>query len=219
MDHPKRITRGSQSAIDEMTLHGGGMLSNGALLSIILGIDQAAAEAIIASFGTLSSLVEADVDQLCKQGNIAKSVAVKIVASKELFSRIESKEPNIEIIRSNADVQAIFYPLLSKLKHEEVWVLYLTGSNRIIEKCRISSGSLTSSPIDIKIIINKAVQHLASAIILVHNHPSGIAEPGAEDITATEKAKEACNLFEIKLLDHIIIANKTSYSFKEKKRL
>lgn len=219
MDHPKRIRRSDQSNIDLLTLHGGSKLSNEVLLSIVLGIEEQAAKELISSFGTISKVLEADVDNLCKQGKLSKFASASLVASKELFSRIEQQIPDIKVIRSNADVQSIFGPLLSKLNHEEVWVLYLTGSNHIIERCRISSGTTTSSPIDIKLIINKAIQHLASSIILVHNHPSGNSEPGKEDITSTEQAKAACNLLEINLLDHIIITKTSSFSFKEKKLL
>ena len=105
-------------------------------------------------------------------------------------------------------------PLLKELKHEECWALFLTNSNRVVERYRISQGGVQATVVDQRLIVKRALELLATRIILVHNHPSGSANPSGADHDITTKVKEATSLFDIQLLDHIIITASESYSFK-----
>ena len=99
-------------------------------------------------------------------------------------------------------------------------MLYLSSSNRVIERRRISVGGSSSVSADCKLIVRHALSLVASAIIVVHNHPSGATEPSGEDARFTEQLRQACNLFDISLLDHIIVANGGgSYSFRSDGKL
>ena len=107
---------------------------------------------------------------------------------------------------------------LNDLDHEESWVLYLNNCNRPLGKLMITVGSIASTIIDHRRIVKQALLCNATRIILFHNHPSGNPLPSKADITETEKLKKACDLFEISLLDHIIIAEDSFYSFADETR-
>ena len=106
-------------------------------------------------------------------------------------------------------------PYLIDLNHEEFWVIYLSRANRILKKERISKGGISGTIVDSKLIMKKALLLLASSIVLVHNHPSGNRNPSEQDKNVTEKIKSACKLLEINLIDHIIIAGNSYYSFAD----
>jgi DNA repair protein RadC len=95
-----------------------------------------------------------------------------------------------------------------------MWVLYLSSSNRILERRRISVGGLASLTTDCRLIIRHGLNLVAASIIVVHNHPSGVAKPSGEDEVFTSRLKEAAALFDIALLDHVIVAGGGSYSFR-----
>lgn len=106
-------------------------------------------------------------------------------------------------------------PLLKDLAHEECWIIYLNRSGKVTCKEKVSSGGQVSTVIDIKIIVKKAVERLASGIILVHNHPSGNPAPGEQDRTQTEALRKAAAVFDIALVDHIVIGGRKYYSFSD----
>ena len=100
------------------------------------------------------------------------------------------------------------------MQHEECWAIYLTSSNRIVEYQRVSQGGVQATVVDHRLIIKRALELLSTQIILVHNHPSGLAEPSEADKNLTLKVKDAAALFDIRLLDHVIISRESSYSFR-----
>ena len=93
--------------------------------------------------------------------------------------------------------------------------MYLNRSNRLIAKEKLSSGGLSSTVLDVKMVLKKAMGKLASSIILVHNHPSGNRTPGKDDIAQTRRLSDAAKLCDISLLDHIIIAGDSYFSFAD----
>lgn len=101
------------------------------------------------------------------------------------------------------------------LDHEEAWVLYLNADNRVIGHVQVSVGGLDQTVIDKRRIIKLALEADATAIILFHNHPSGNPKPSSTDIKETEKLRSACQLFDISVLDHIIVTDKSYYSFAD----
>ena len=106
-------------------------------------------------------------------------------------------------------------PFLRDLPHEECWILYLNRASRLIGKEKVSTGGMHSTIIDIKIIVKKAVERLASNLILVHNHPSGNPLPGEQDRRQTDALRQAAAVFDIGLTDHIIIGRKKYFSFSD----
>ena len=109
----------------------------------------------------------------------------------------------------------LFHPLLGDLPHEEFWILLLNRANRVIDKIRISQGGISGTIIDTRIILKNAVDRLASTIILCHNHPSGNLKPSDADIRITSKMKESSQLMDINLIDHIIVADNSYFSFAD----
>ena len=103
------------------------------------------------------------------------------------------------------------------LDHEELWVLFLNSKNKPLECKRMTSGGWTSTVIDNRQILREALMLRSSGLILFHNHPSGDPTPSIEDIKQTEKLKDASNLLDITLIDHIIVGDQSYYSFAENK--
>lgn len=118
-------------------------------------------------------------------------------------------------IKSSRDVFDLLSPILSDLPHEEFWVLMLNRSNKVIGRVKLSQGGISGTVTDVRVIMKKAIELLASGLIVSHNHPSGNLSPSESDTRITQKIKESGALLDIQLLDHIIIADKEYYSFAD----
>jgi len=118
-------------------------------------------------------------------------------------------------IKSSNDVYTIFNPLLADLTYEEFWLLYLNRSNKILSRHKLSQGGISGTITDVRLLIKKALELLASSIIICHNHPSGNLDPSEADTRITEKIKEAAAYFDISLLDHLIITDNGYYSYAD----
>ncbi len=164
----------------------------------------------------LNSLGKLSVSDLLKFRGIGPARAVTISAALELGRRRNSAElPDASQIRCSKDAADIFFPLLADLPHEEFWILFLNRSNRVIDRMKISQGGVSGTVTDVRIIMKKAVEWLASGIIVCHNHPSGNMNPSDSDSKITGKIKDAGSIMDIQLLDHIIISGKDYYSFAD----
>ena len=208
---------------EKLMLKGTAALSNAELLAILLrsgnretsAVDLAR-ELLASCEGKLSLLAGRNIHQLTAIEGIGTAKAASVVAACELARRLESEMPDDEFtIRSADTVVRMMTPLLGALPHEECWVLYLNRARKYVGREKISAGGQASTVIDIKIIVKKAVERLASAIILVHNHPSGNPVPGDSDRTQTDALRRALAVFDIGLLDHVIIGKKKYFSFSE----
>lgn len=105
------------------------------------------------------------------------------------------------------------------LDHEELWAMYLTQDGSLITSEMLTKGTLTATLIDGRTVIKRALLLNAVSVILLHNHPSGNPQPGASDIRQTEQVRSACRLLDISLLDHIIIADNSYFSFAEEQTM
>lgn len=198
-------------------------LSDAELLAILLGsgsndksaVDLAREILSIAS-NNLHRLGKLDVHDLVKLKGIGTAKAINIMAALELGRRRKSAEI-IEAakIRSSNDVYTIFNPLLADLTHEEFWLLYLNRSNKILSRHKLSQGGVSGTITDVRLIIKKALELLASSMIICHNHPSGNLDPSEADNRITEKIKEAAACFDINLLDHVIVTDNGYYSYAD----
>jgi len=203
-------------------------LSDAELIAIIIGSGQSKetavqlAQRILHSIdnnlNTLGKLSIKDLTSGFKGIGTAK--AASISAALELGRRRGLSEPAIrESIRCSSDIFRLFYPLLCDLPHEELWVALLNRSGKIIERTRISQGGTSGTVADVRIILKAAVISLASSIVLVHNHPSGSFTPSTQDDQITHKLFGAAKLFDITLLDHVIIADTKYYSYADEGRI
>lgn len=151
-----------------------------------------------------------------QQKGVKPSEALKITALSEIAYRYTtSSVKEMQGITSSQSAAKIISPEIKNLSHEECWVLYLNRANKLIAKERLSIGGISATVVDVKIVLKRAIELLSSGMILAHNHPSGNAHPGESDRTQTRILKDAAALFDISLLDHIIIAGDKYYSFAD----
>ena len=118
-------------------------------------------------------------------------------------------------IKASAQAAGYLREDLRALDHEESWILLLNSANLPLAKKMITVGTIKSTQIDHRRIIKEALLTNATAIILFHNHPSGTPAPSVADINETNKLCKACDIFDISLLDHIILTDESYYSFAE----
>ena len=164
----------------------------------------------------LNSLGKLSIADLKKIRGIGQARAVIIAAALELGRRRKLAEiPAARQIKCSKDAAEIFQPVLGDLSHEEFWILYLNRSNKVIEKMKLSHGGISGTVTDVRLVMKRAVECLASGIIVCHNHPSGNTNPSESDNKITRKIREAGNLMDIQLLDHLIVTEKDYYSYAD----
>jgi DNA repair protein RadC len=168
--------------------------------------------------GDLPALGKMTVKDLSRIRGIGPVKAITLVAALELGKRREeqtqSQSPK-DKVASSQDVAALFRHRLADLTHEEFWLLLLNRANQVITRCQLSKGGVTGTVVDPKMVFRMAVDHLATGIILCHNHPSGNNKPSEADLRLTKKLQDAGALLDIVILDHIIIAGSGFYSFAD----
>lgn len=153
-------------------------------------------------------------DLMNKYKGVGMAKAASVIAAMEIGRRRKDDAPVLfPVIKSSSDVFRYIAPLISDLDHEEFWLVYLGNSNRISGSEMLFSGGMDSTVIDVRILFRKALEMRAKSIIIVHNHPGGTLQASDYDIIVTEKIKEAGNLLDIKLQDHIIVAGCSYFSF------
>ena len=198
-------------------------LSNAELLAIIMRSgspeDNAVelAKKILADFeNNLGELGKATLTQLKSYRGMGEAKAIGIIAALELGRRRNTNEIiEKKKIMASRDVFMLFHPILSDLPHEEFWILFLNNSCRIMDMQRLSVGGMENTSVDVRLIMKMSIEHLASRIVLCHNHPSGNIIPSKQDITVTRKIKEGGALLDITLIDHVIVAHDEYYSFAD----
>ncbi len=208
---------------EKLMLKGKSVLSDAELIAILIGSGSRNESAvqlskrILASVdNNLNALGKLSVKQLTHFKGIGEAKAISIVAATELGRRRKSEEsPELSKITSSKAVFEIMQPIVGELSHEEFWVLYLNNSNKVIYKAQISKGGITGTFVDTRIIYKTALEHGATSIILVHNHPSGTLVASEADKQITRKLKEAGKHLDIPVLDHVIVTEKSYFSFAD----
>ena len=164
----------------------------------------------------LTELSRLSVKDLAKERGMGEVKAITLVAALELGRRRrEAEAMKKEKITTSQDAVNIMQPHLADLVHEEFWILLLNRANVVINKKNVSSGGVSGTVVDPKIVFKIAIENNASSIILCHNHPSGNNKASQEDIALTRKLKEAGILLDLTVIDHIIIAGSSFYSFAD----
>lgn len=201
-------------------------LSDADLLTIVMGEDSTTAattdaERLLEAYGgQLPTLCSDDIARLRMAAGLGLRRAERIAAAAELGRRVAAQQSEqVQTISSSDDIYRMFAPRMEGLQHEECWAIYLTASNRIVDSRRISQGGVSGTVVDHRLVIKRALELLVPQIVVVHNHPSGSAQPSAEDNRVTERLREAAALFDIRLLDHIIIARGSHFSYAAQGRL
>ena len=208
---------------EKLLLKGKSVLSDAELIAILIGSGTRSISAVDVAKMILSNanynlneLAKFSIKDLKKVKGIGEAKAITIVSALELGRRRKDSEfaEKVKITCSN-DIYQFMKPELLDMPKEEFWVLLLNRANRLIKKEQISSGGVSGTVADPKIIFKAALDQYASSIILVHNHPSGNLKPSQADIKLTNKMKEAGSLLEIPVLDHIIFGDEGYLSFAD----
>lgn len=141
--------------------------------------------------------------------------AISIMAALELGVRRSAAEIKKEKIKSTTDIGNYLQAKYKHFIHEVFVVVFLDSGNNILHQEIISTGGITGTVVDTRIIMKKALENNATAIVLSHNHPSGNLKPSWQDKELTHKIKHAASYFDIKVLDHIIVSDEGYYSFAD----
>ena len=208
---------------EKLMAKGVASLSNAELLAILMRSgspeDNAVelARKILSDFSNnLGELGKATFAQLKSYRGMGEAKALSIIAALEIGRRrntgeiIEKKQ-----ITNSRDIFMLFHPILSDLPHEEFWILFLNNSNRYMDMQRLSAGGLSGTLADVRLIMKMAIERLAAHIVLCHNHPSGKLTPSEHDMLVTRKVREGGSLLDIRLIDHVIVADNEYYSFAD----
>ena len=211
-------------SIRERLVHQGvGTLSDAELISVIiqegsggLSAVELAQNVLDANGSSLTQLSRTGIKELRITSGLGVKRAAVLSAALELGRRLALETAvSPDMIRTNDDVEKIFRRQMSELSHEEFWVLYLSSANTVVGKAKISQGGVSEAAVDHRLVLKRAIELLASRIILVHNHPSGVARPSDSDISLTKKISDGAALFDIAVLDHLIITHTESFSFRQ----
>lgn len=212
---------------EKFLLKGKSALSDSELLAILIGSgsrNESAVQLCQRILGSvnnnLNQLGKLSVQQLLQFKGVGEAKALTIASALELGRRRreETKEELVKVTAS-AEVFALMHPLIGELPYEEFWVLLLNNSNKIIYKTQVSKGGITGTVVDTRIVFKLAFDHFATGIILLHNHPSGKLQPSDMDIQLTKKFVDAGKHLDILILDHLIITEKTYFSFADENLL
>ena len=182
-------------------------LSDIELLHHITNIHEQAAEYA----GRLTRCEITSVDELFSE--LTPKRKELAAAAVELYKRLQIKQAEKQQVISSDTVCEMLRPLIGDIEIEEFWAVYLNQSNRVLRKERLSSGGLTGTLVDVRLIMKGALLSNATGMIIAHNHPSGNEKPSGEDNRITEQIKKAAEVLNIRLIDHIIITSNTYYSY------
>ncbi len=202
-------------------------LSDAELLAIILGSGnktetavQLAQRMLHQNKNNINEVAKLSLNDLKKFKGIGIVKAINIAASFELGRR-KSDLDSLERIKitSSKTAYQLFQKRLSDLPHEEFWLLILNRANQVIKEEFISKGGISGTIVDVRLICKSAIENNASGIIIAHNHPSGQIIPSKQDKEITIKLKSALILFDVSLLDHLIIGDLNYFSFADENLL
>ena len=214
---------------ERLERHGAAALSDTELLAMLLRSGSkdldvlALSSRMIAESGSLAGLLTWKESDFKKLKGIGRVKALQLITVIEVARRVLSQDDlKSPIFGTPETVQKHFIPITAGLEVEKFWVLCLNRKNRLIKKVEVTSGTVSSSLVHPREVYREAIRLGASAVICVHNHPSGDPTPSSADIQITRQLREASKTVDINLLDHIIIGRPAAdpagngfYSFTE----
>jgi len=216
----------SERPREKMLSLGAASLSAGELLAVLLrsgtkefGVMEVAQMLLSQAEGSLTRLFSIGPDELLDLPGIGPEKASTIIAAFELGRRFLLEESNvvrIPIVGARS-VYDRMIPIMKGLQREECWAIFLNSANYIIAKELISTGTLSETLIDPRMVVKPALDRNAGGVVLVHNHPSQNPRPSSQDIEVTGRIRAACRQFGISLIDHVVVCDDSFYSFAEER--
>ena len=211
---------------DKIATRGIASLDDAELLAVVMGEDTSSpaaadsARSLLERYPTLSEISREETARLRMVAGLGLKRAERIAAATEFGQRLRSAEADsIRTVESSDDIRRIFTPILGNLRHEESWAVYLTASNRIIDRCRIGQGGVRETVMDQRLVVKRALELLATRIIIVHNHPSGNPSPSRDDDRLTERVAGAARTLDLQFVDHVVLADGAYFSYADEGRL
>ncbi len=209
---------------EKLLLKGVSVLSDSELIAILLRSGNNKESAVELGQRILSE-VDNDLNLLARMGvsdliskfnGVGEAKATTLIAALEIGRRRKTVgQVERRKITSSQIAFEEFFSELSDLNHEESWAIFTDRSNKVVKKIRVSQGGISGTVVDIRLILREALNYYASGIFLGHNHPSENRRPSPQDTYLTKKLKEAAQLMDIVLLDHIIVCGDKYYSFAD----
>jgi DNA repair protein RadC len=212
---------------EKLMQKGSSVLTDAELLGVLIGSGTSRVSAVnLAQLilkhydDDLNLLAKCSVKELQRFKGIGEAKAIAIVSAMELGRRRPDQAMSLR--PRLCDSSSVYHFIRSELLDkpiEEFWIILINRANYLIKKQFISSGGLTTTSADPKIVFKAALDHQTAGIILAHNHPSGNPAPSTKDIALTKKLIDGGELLDIAVLDHIIVAGSTYFSFADEKLL
>ncbi len=198
-------------------------LTNAELLAILIGggtTKKTAVELmqeVLSDCGnSLRNLNLMTLQDLMRFNGIGEAKALTIIAAAEIGKRRMMEDcKDIPQFRTGADVLKFMTPHLQTLTHEKSWVLLLNNNARLLHFAQLSTGGLTETMVDVRMLLKIALLHDATSFILVHNHPSGNMRPSRYDEELTQRVGRAAQAVNLRMIDHVIVTEGEYYSFSE----
>ena len=209
---------------EKMFSKGAGAMSNAELLAILIGsgtknqnVLEVANRLLATVEGDLSRIAAMDPSEVMAMDGIGRVRSTSIAAALELGKRgcLEARGIEKVPVCSPRTAYRLMIPVMKGLKHEEFWLILLNRANYVLRKEMVSRGGISSTVVDSKLIVKRALDTHATGVILVHNHPSGNPRPGREDLVQTKDIKKALGTFDISLVVHIIVCDDSLFSFAD----
>ncbi|WP_299010739.1 DNA repair protein RadC [uncultured Shewanella sp.] len=208
---------------DKLLLKGADSLSDAELLAILLRVGLKGQSAValareaISHFGSLRALLAASQQQLCELKGMGPVKYAQLQAAMELSCRIYKENLKRGKILSNPDLTRDYLMRqLADRAYEVFGVLLLDSQHRVIQFVELFRGTIDSASVYPREVVSLVLEKKAAAVIVCHNHPSGIAEPSQADRRITERLKHALLTIDVSLLDHIVIGDNNCVSFAER---
>ena len=214
---------------ERLEKYGAGALSDTELLAMLLrsgskGLSVVGmSQQLITEAGSLAGLTRWREADFRKVKGIGRIKALQLITVMEIARRVmgAAAEPNPVLNRPEL-IYAHFHPLVTGLAVEKFWVLCLNRKNRLLKQVEVTSGTATSSLAHPREVFREVIHHGATAVVCVHNHPSGDPAPSAADVQVTRQLREAARTLDIDLQDHVIVGQTAAdprgtgyYSFRE----
>jgi DNA repair protein RadC len=208
---------------EKILLRGAEALSDAELLAIFLRTGTKGKTAVdlarelLIQFGSLRALLEADCQQFCQNPGLGEAKYTQLQATLEMSRRyLAEKMARGDALNSPADTHRFLMARMRDYRQEVFACLYLDNRHRVISFDEMFYGTINMASVHPREIVQRALKHNASAVILAHNHPSGIAEPSQADRDLTSQLQKALALVEVRVLDHVVVGNGTTVSFAER---
>lgn len=212
---------------EKMMARGAAALTNAELMALLIGSGSRGTSAVdlmrqvLADYDdSLRLLGRASVEELTRYRGMGQAKAVSVLAACQLAQRrLDEEARQRRIVRSSRDIYELFLPAMQDLQVEECRLLLMKQNCSVVGSVLLSRGGMTETAVDVRLVVKHALLADATVVALCHNHPSGSLRPSRPDDELTRRALRACQLMNLRLLDHVILTDGAYYSYADEGRL